>query len=458
MPASDAQPAAPNAMKPELFQIPWIHYGIKSYGFMMMIGFLTGIYWASRRASKTRGNPDLVLNLGFLALVFGVVGARAFYVIHYWERSFAARPWDALDLTAGGLEFYGGFIGAMVFIIAYLCAYGRPAVSWLLGGLWSLLVVLVLAALYGRFAPAPPAGLIVALVFAGVAFYVLRAIWRWAVAAGRDQPISLRLYLDIISPSLMWGLAFGRMGCFLNGCCWGGTCSEHLPWAVRFPCGSPAQIDQWEQRLASLPAPLMDLRANGSGQPIYRELLTLSPEDRERILARYERARKSLSDAIAANAPARTVERRRAALKAHDPIIDAVNGVSRNAEMYGLTFEELQELARRPENKSLRVHPAQLYDVVNAMLLSFFLNAVFYRRKRHGVVFGLMWVCYPVTRLVLETIRADNPLDTAGLTISQGVSILGLVFAGLWFAGLRRMPLRSPYAVPYVPPDEGPKR
>ncbi|MGH7199491.1 MAG: prolipoprotein diacylglyceryl transferase, partial [Planctomycetaceae bacterium] len=31
-------------------------------------------------------------------------------------------------------------------------------------------------------------------------------------------------------------LAFGRLGCFLNGCCWGDRCS--LPWAVRFPEGS----------------------------------------------------------------------------------------------------------------------------------------------------------------------------------------------------------------------------
>ena len=42
----------------------------------------------------------------------------------------------------------------------------------------------------------------------------------------------LRSY-DLIAPSLALGLAFGRMGCFLSGCCWGNTCS--LPWAVRFP-------------------------------------------------------------------------------------------------------------------------------------------------------------------------------------------------------------------------------
>jgi prolipoprotein diacylglyceryltransferase len=63
-----------------------------------------------------------------------------------------------------------------------------------------------------------------------------------------------------------------------------------------------------------------------------------------------------------------------------------------------------------------------------------------------------MWLLYPITRIVLETIRADNPLDTAGLTISQGVSVLGLVFAVVWLYGIYRAPQRSPHATPWVPP------
>ena len=47
---------------------------------------------------------------------------------------------------------------------------------------------------------------------------------------------------DLIAPSMMIGLALGRIGCFLNGCCYGGPTS--LPWAVRFPPGSPPYVDQ----------------------------------------------------------------------------------------------------------------------------------------------------------------------------------------------------------------------
>ena len=47
------------------------------------------------------------------------------------------------------------------------------------------------------------------------------------------RPFPLRPFLDIIAPALALGIALGRVGCFLNGCCYGDVCS--LPWAVRFP-------------------------------------------------------------------------------------------------------------------------------------------------------------------------------------------------------------------------------
>ena len=50
--------------------------------------------------------------------------------------------------------------------------------------------------------------------------------------------------LDVIAPALAFGIAIGRIGCFLNGCCYGDTC--HLPWAVEFPKGSPP----WDAEVA----------------------------------------------------------------------------------------------------------------------------------------------------------------------------------------------------------------
>ena len=101
-------------MRPTLFHIPFLPEWLgdfKSYGVMMMIAFLTGIWMACRRAERSRANPDVILNMGFIALVCGIVGARAMYVIHYWDTRFANQPspWlAALDIRAGGLEFLGG--------------------------------------------------------------------------------------------------------------------------------------------------------------------------------------------------------------------------------------------------------------------------------------------------------------------------------------------------------------
>jgi len=442
-------------MKPELFDIPFLYYGVKGYGFMLMIGFLTAVWWATRRAAKVRMNPDIVLNLAFIALIFGVVGARFFYVVHYWERNFAGRGLSAvLDVTAGGLEFYGGFIGAMVFILWYVASHGRPLIARGLALAWTVTTGLALAAVYVFIGPKATMSYVLGAVLVVVGFYIVRALWRWARDAGRGAPASFRLYADIIAPSLLWGLAFGRIGCFLNGCCWGATCTHpKLPWAVRFPCGSPVQLDQWRRGLVSLPAALVEIHpATGIGQPIPRELLTMSMKKYERHERRYQRAAAKLAEAERSHDDPARIERLREVVEQYRKIrnewYNSQQPVRECMRLHDLkSLGDLQELARREDCKSLPVHPAQLYSSINAFLLAFVLNAIFYRRKRHGVVFGLMWVLYPIARIVEEAIRADNPLDTGGLTISQAVSVGGLIFALVWFWWLYRQPLRSPRAV-----------
>jgi phosphatidylglycerol:prolipoprotein diacylglycerol transferase len=65
----------------------------------------------------------------------------------------------------------------------------------------------------------------VAGIAAGLLFFRVKGIDPWRGA-------------DLVAPSLALGVALGRIGCFLNGCCFGKTCD--LPWAVTFPEGSPA--------------------------------------------------------------------------------------------------------------------------------------------------------------------------------------------------------------------------
>lgn len=54
----------------------------------------------------------------------------------------------------------------------------------------------------------------------------------------RWQRVSLSSFADAVAPTIPISLAIVRVGCFLHGCCFGTT--SDLPWAVRFPTGSPA--------------------------------------------------------------------------------------------------------------------------------------------------------------------------------------------------------------------------
>ena len=72
---------------------------------------------------------------------------------------------------------------------------------------------------------------------------------------GRLKRVPLRVGMDIIAPCLMIGLALGRLGCFLNGCCYGAECE--LPIAVKFPYYSYAYVEQAEQGKIQPPPELM---------------------------------------------------------------------------------------------------------------------------------------------------------------------------------------------------------
>jgi len=56
------------------------------------------------------------------------------------------------------------------------------------------------------------------------------------------HPFPFRAMADAVAPSLALGTAFGRLGCWFNGCCFGGLCNQ--PWGVRFPSGTFPWIHQ----------------------------------------------------------------------------------------------------------------------------------------------------------------------------------------------------------------------
>lgn len=387
-------------MHPDLFTIPGLGLQVKTYGFFLTVGFLSAVWLAMRRAQRVHADPDRILDISFIALLFGVGGARIFYVIHYWDTGFAyqANPLLAIiDIRQGGLEFLGGLLGAILATLIYL---------------------------------------------------------KW-------KGLSNRMYLDILAPGAMWGLAFGRLGCFFNGCCFGGLCAlsgsdvPKYPWAVQFPYGSNAHIHQWEERQVTVPAELVVTRGLGSNL-LPAATLDTPIEKIERTRREVERIEQALAKAKENQADEQAVKKMTAQLASAreqdkatrqalnlDELAWNMKFPSRENPQRSISQSELQQLAE--ECKSLPVHPTQLYASINGFILSGLLSAVFYVRRRHGVVIGLLIVLYPISRLLEELIRTDNPHDAFGLTISQFVS-LGMFLVGALYLYLlyTKMPLRSP--------------
>ncbi|MFC1743945.1 prolipoprotein diacylglyceryl transferase [Candidatus Riflebacteria bacterium] len=144
---------------------------IHSYGLFLAIAFAGAILFFIRELKKRGKSEDLGYDISFWVLLISLIGARTLFIYVEWSR-FAANPWvdiflpgkiqipfpAALAVWKGGLVYYGGLIGGILAVVACSLLYG----------------------------------------------------------------FSILEYGDYIAPGLVWGQLAGRIGCFLNGCCYGG--------------------------------------------------------------------------------------------------------------------------------------------------------------------------------------------------------------------------------------------
>lgn len=144
-------------------------FAVRWYGICIALGMLAAFQLQLWRAKRYSFTPEQVSDITFVAMSAGLVGARVFYVIRFWQQEFASRPWDMFKVHQGGLVFYGGFLGAVL----------------------------------------------------ALAIFAWRRRWQlWRLA-------------DLMAPALALGHAFGRIGCLLNGCCFGFV---YGGWgAIRYP-------------------------------------------------------------------------------------------------------------------------------------------------------------------------------------------------------------------------------
>ncbi len=340
---------------------------IRGYGVMVLLGALAGIGLATVRARQVGLHPELIFSLTFWMFLSGILGARLFYVIEYWESRFQFNDWlttllAVVKFTEGGLVVYGSLIGATIAFLVFVVRYRLPALA----------------------------------------------------------------LADVIAPSLAVGLAFGRIGCLLNGCCYGGETSR--PWAVTFPRESLTYIEQVaDGRLVGLRLEERskgDLDTNGL---VIAEVETDSPAavagliPGMKIVVLNGRAVENLAQAqesiLVAFSSQRPLQIKTAAGKSFRlPVVEA-------------------------PPRSRPVHPTQIYSAVNAGLLAWMLWSFYPFRRRDGQVIALMLTLYPISRFLLEIIRIDeSAVFGTGLSISQNISLVLFVGAIAMWAFLRGQP------------------
>lgn len=194
---------------------------LSTYALLIAVGWLLAVSVATRLGRRRDLPPRRLVDLAFWVLVAAIVGSRVGYWIEQAPVWFGVCLDDALPESArpalcadfwkpwrGGFVFYGGLVLAV-----------------------------------------PVAALLV-----------------------RRYRLPLGPTFDAFAPALALAHGFGRLGCFLGGCCYGAVC--HLPWAVRFPPDSlagaaprhPTQLYEAAAELAIFGALLvMDARARRSG-------------------------------------------------------------------------------------------------------------------------------------------------------------------------------------------------
>ena len=317
---------------------------IRGYGVFMLLGIVSGVSIALIRCHRVGINTDQVLTMLFWTVVVGLIGARLFYVIQKFD-SFSGLPprefvAGVLDMTKGGLVVYGSLIG----------------------------------------------GVLAATIY----------IWRTRLPALRVA--------DAIAPGMVLGLALGRIGCLMNGCCFGGICDPELP-NIQFPPGSPPYMQQLsdgellgiEGELENEETRSLLVQSVTPGSPA--ETLGIKKDDRVSI---------SVPDSLTVRA-------------VKEEGLEVDDGVLIGSDRAGVLRLPISDFPDR----SLGVHPTQIYSSANAFLLCLVLWFYFPFRKSDGEVFAVMLILYAIGRFLLESIRTDE-LGIWGtpFTISQCISFL----------------------------------
>jgi phosphatidylglycerol:prolipoprotein diacylglycerol transferase len=98
---------------------------IYSYGVMIALGIMVGLFLARRQAKREGIDTDKIIDISFYVLLAALIGARLLFVFMNFAE-YAAEPFRIFKIWEGGLVFYGGLLSAAAIGIWYIKRFGLP--------------------------------------------------------------------------------------------------------------------------------------------------------------------------------------------------------------------------------------------------------------------------------------------------------------------------------------------
>lgn len=186
---------------------------------MIAIAFVTALALSIQGGKRYNISAEFFNNIAFWGLIVGIAGTRVLHIAMFPHNYSWSDPIGWIAIWRGGLVFQGAVPPVLLFIYLYCRKHG----------------------------------------------------------------VSFRNFCDVLIPIVPLGHAIGRLGCFLNGCCYGRVSESAL--AVRFPRipedlsvspqGSPAYLDHLRQSLIDV-GDLWSLPVHPSQLYSFGALLALS--------------------------------------------------------------------------------------------------------------------------------------------------------------------------------------
>lgn len=102
--------------------LPTIDVGpipFRTFGLLVALGVFVAFAIVGDLARRHRLDEIEVRRLAVRLVIAGVIGARVAYVVSDW-RAMVARPWKVVALWEGGLQFFGGFVAAVIVLLVWL--------------------------------------------------------------------------------------------------------------------------------------------------------------------------------------------------------------------------------------------------------------------------------------------------------------------------------------------------